>query len=81
MRSETESFFGVILIIIGIIFGLYVGFYICLCGGIAQLVNGLKADPVSIVAIAIGMLRMIGTVPVGVFSAVLLILPGLHYLF
>jgi len=77
---------GLLLIITGIVFGLFVGFYICFCGGIVQIINGFKADPISTWVIAIGILKIVGATAAGVISAFVLIIPGLamvrsHYLF
>ena len=50
---------GVLLIIAGICLGLYVGFYLCIIGGIIQFVEGVKQTPVNSWDIAFGIVRFL----------------------
>jgi hypothetical protein len=48
---------GVLLICAGIILGLYVGVWVCLVGGVVQVVNAAKANPTDVTNIALGVIR------------------------
>lgn len=57
--------FGCLLILVGIALGLYVGLWLCFIGGIVQVVEAIKAEPVSAWGIAWGVLRIVLAGPVG----------------
>ena len=50
---------GVALIVIGVAGGLYLGGWLCFIGGIVQVVEAIKAEPVSSWGIAIGLFRVV----------------------
>lgn len=50
---------GVLLIIAGIALGLYVGLYVLFIGGIVDVVEGVKADPVNGELIAWGIAKAV----------------------
>jgi uncharacterized BrkB/YihY/UPF0761 family membrane protein len=56
---------GCLLILLGIALGLYVGLWLLFIGGIVQIVEAVKADPVSSWGIAFGIVRIILAAPVG----------------
>ena len=66
---------GIILILFGIVLGGFLGLYLCLYGGIVQVINGIK-DSWSAVPIAIGVARILCTNLVSGVSALVLIIPG-----
>ena len=66
---------GVILILLGIALGGYVGLYLCLYGGIVQIIDGVK-NSFDAMPIAIGLVRVLCTSLAGWVSALLLIIPG-----
>ena len=61
---------GVLLILGGILFGLYMGLWVCFIGGIVQIIESCKADPVSGLGIALGILRFMVSSLVGWLSFV-----------
>jgi hypothetical protein len=75
---------GIILIIIGIILGLFVGGYLCLFGGIVQIVNqiqiGIDGGVISATQIAWGVVRIGLAGLLGGLSAMVFILPGINLL-
>ena len=67
---------GLLLMVLGILLGLFVGGYLCLYGGIVQIINGVQADPVSAGTIALGVIRILCAFLAGILAAAALILPG-----
>lgn len=59
---------GVLLFIIGILGGFYLGFWIMLVGGIVDIINGIKAPIVEVTVIGVGLLKMIFSGIVGWFT-------------
>jgi len=57
---------GICFILAAIAAGLYVGVWLCFIGGIVQFVEGVKADPVSGLDIALGILRFVSAFITGV---------------
>lgn len=68
---------GLLLIVLGIALGLYVGVWVMFIGGIAQAVEAFKSTPVEALDVAIGVARVFGASLVGTASAFILILPGM----
>lgn len=66
---------GVLTIIIGVLFGLWLGVYIMLFGGIVQIINNI--NPINAVYIAIGILRVLFC-ELAIFPSYLLIALGLY---
>ena len=56
---------GVIVILAGVVLGLYLGGYVCLFGGIVELIESAKMNPIDAVGIAFGILRILGAAIVG----------------
>ena len=56
---------GAIVIIFGVLLGLYLGGYICLYGGIIELVESAKMTPIDAPGIAFGIIRILGAAIVG----------------
>ena len=68
---------GLILIIIGILGGLFVGIWLCLIGGIVQVIGGItNPEGIQASAIAIGIARIVCTGLAGWLTAILAIIPG-----
>ena len=63
-----RNLLGIIIIILSIVLGLYVGVWLLFIGGIVQIVEALKMDPVSGMGIAIGLLRFISSSFLGCMS-------------
>lgn len=56
---------GVLVILAGVAAGLYVGLWLMLVGGIVQLVEAVKADPVEATDVAWGAVRILLAIPAG----------------
>lgn len=56
-----KTVLGILIIIGGIALGIWIGIWICLVGGIIQIVEALKATPVSSWGIAWGIVRVLLT--------------------
>ncbi len=69
---------GVLMILGGIAFGLYVGLWVCFIGGIVQFINEIKS-PEAVVAmnIAWSITRIVFAGLFGWLAGLLFILPGL----
>jgi len=50
---------GILFIVGGILLGLWLGLWVCFIGGIVQIVEACKADPVSAFGIAFGVVRIL----------------------
>lgn len=71
-----RNVFGVLLIVAGVAFGVYVGLWLMFIGGIVQIIDAVKATPVDGLDIAIGIVKIIFAGAAGGISAVVAILPG-----
>lgn len=70
-----KPWIGVILILLGIIVAGFVALYLCLYGGIVQVIGGIKADW-AVGQIAIGIVRVVCTGVAGSLSFMLFFIPG-----
>ena len=70
-------YIGLIMIIGGIVLGIYVGAWLCFIGGIVQIINEVKSPEAARgLVILWGIFRILLTIPAGLFSAFVLIIPG-----
>lgn len=69
---------GVLLFLLGVVLGLYVGVWWAFIGGIVQMVEASKADPIALFSIVIGFIRFVFAVFLGYLSAIVCILPSLE---
>ena len=60
-----KAVMAILFCVAGILLGLYVGIWLCFIGGIVQIVEAAKANPVSSWGIAFGITRIIIASPVG----------------
>ena len=51
--------FGTLIMIFGVLLGIYIGVWIMFIGGIVQIINAIKATPVEAMPIALGVARMV----------------------
>lgn len=70
--------FGGLLILLGIVLGTYVGIYLLLFGGITQLLEAIKANPINSMGVAWGIIKIlfsgfVGWLIFGILSAISLI--------
>ena len=71
---------GLLLILGGIAFGLYAGAWWAFVGGIVQMIGEIRAPELSAVSVAVGLLKVLCAGGIGVFSALVCIVPGLAML-
>ena len=72
-----KGLIGALLILAGICLGLYVGVWVCLIGGIIDIINELKAPrAVETLTIAWGIVKIMFASLFGWLSAIVLIIPG-----
>ncbi len=75
------GFAGILMILAGIAFGIYVGVAVCFVGGIVDIINQIKSDsPVDALTVVWAIVKIFFAAPIGYISAALLILPGLGLL-
>lgn len=67
---------GVFLILLGLVMGIYIGFYLCFIGGILQIVIAIKSPDISEMSIAWGIAKIVFSGTIGILSAIILIIPG-----
>lgn len=68
---------GLVLILGGIALGLWLGLWVCFFGGIASIIEGAKANPVDQLELAWGIIKFLSAWAVGLFSAIVLVMPGI----
>lgn len=76
-----KKYIGITLIALGIIFGIYVGVWVCFIGGIIDLVNVYNTaikihQTVEPMTIAIGIIKILFASFCGTMSAIICIIPG-----
>jgi hypothetical protein len=71
-----KAVIGIILVLAGIAFGVYVGLWVCFIGGIVQIIDAIKATPVEGLDIAIGIVRILFAGAAGALSAFVAVIPG-----
>lgn len=69
-----RNFLGVGMILAGVVLGVYVGFWICLIGGIVDIVNNFNYGDVG--GVLWGALKFFFAGLAGYASAALLVIPG-----
>ena len=68
---------GLLMVVGGVILGAYVGLYLCLYGGIVQIVQSIVAPQVDAFGVATGIVRVFITGVAGWLSASILAFPGM----
>lgn len=71
-----KVFFGYMLMILGVVLGVYVGFWLMFVGGIVQIIEAVRAETLEAMPIAMGIARVMFAGIVGFLSALVLIIPG-----
>ena len=71
---------GILMILGAVVFGVYAGLWWAFIGGIVQIVEAVKADPVSAMDIALGIVRVVFAGAIGGFSFFALAAPGVAML-
>lgn len=75
-----KDIIGLLLIIGGIVLGLYMGVYVCFFGGIVQIIEAVNVTPIVTVDLAWGIVRLCCSGIAGSLAASVLILPGMDIL-
>lgn len=73
LRNGGSGFLGligVLIIFCSILFGVYVGFWLCLVGGIATIIDQIKATNIDSWVLAIAIAKVVGCSVCGVLAAV-----------
>jgi uncharacterized membrane protein len=71
-----KSIIGILLILVGICLGLYVGVYLCFIGGIVDIIEQVRAPEMDSTAVAWDVVRIMFAGLAGWACAVIFILPG-----
>jgi len=71
-----KTILGLILISVGVVVGLYVGFWWAFIGGITQIVNAVIAPEVIATTVAWGVAKVVFASLLGWISALVFIIPG-----
>jgi uncharacterized membrane protein len=72
-----KTVLGILLIVAGVIFGLWVGVWWAFIGGIIDIVNVIRATDLDAMNLAIGIAKVMFAGVAGTLSAYLGIIPGL----
>ncbi|AEO93831.1 gp586 [Bacillus phage G] len=71
-----KSIIGIILILMGIVLGAYVGIWICFVGGIIDIIDTAKAGLFETKVIAWGVAKIVFASTIGALAGYVLIIPG-----
>jgi hypothetical protein len=74
---KKEEIIGTILIIIGVILGLYLGVWLCFIGGIINVIQAIRAENLIPMDVAIGVMKVMFSGFLGYTSAAIFVIPGL----
>ena len=73
---EHKQLIGLLMILGGVLLGLYVGVWLCFIGGIVSVMEQFKADEISSVVVGWGVFRIFCAAFIGSICAFCLIIPG-----
>lgn len=71
-----KTIIGIILMLTGLVFGLWLGVEVLFVGGIVDIINQIKAPELSVVTVAWGLVKIIFAPGVGLIIVIALISPG-----
>lgn len=71
-----RTILGVLLLVLAVPVGLYVGVWLCFILGIVQVIEAVKATPIESMGVAVGIFRIIGSIVIGIFSVIIMVIPG-----
>lgn len=73
---------GILLCLLAIICGLYVGVWVFFIGGICQVINAIKATPpIDSLNLSVGLIRMIASIFCGIIAYLAMFSPGITLIF
>lgn len=67
---------GIVLILLGVVLGLYVGGYLLFIGGIVQIITAFQVIPIMAYPIAVGLLKVLLASTVGTLVFYFLLITG-----
>lgn len=67
---------GILLIVIGVVFGLYVGIGFMFVGGIIDVIEQIRSETLEAMAVAIGVAKIIFFELGGIVAACIFVVPG-----
>jgi len=68
---------GILMILSGVVLGVYVALWICFIGGIVQLIEAVKIAPIDSMGVGVGILRIVCTAISGWIIFLILLIPGI----
>jgi len=74
--AAVKKIIGVVLIVAGVAFGIYVGIWLMFIGGIFQVIEQVRAVDMSTTSVVIGIVRVMLSGVAGYIACALLIVPG-----
>jgi len=72
-----KAVFGVFLMVCGITLGLYVGVWLCLIGGIINIIEQFQAEHINAFIMALNIAKVMLSAMLGWVTLLILFLPGL----
>jgi hypothetical protein len=78
--EKVKAIIGLILIVGGIVFGLWAGIWWAFIGGIVQIVEQVRAEQIDAYKVAFGVVKIVFAGAIGGISAFVLIRPGAAFL-
>ena len=72
-----KNVIGFLLVLCGIIFGVYVGAWLCFIGGIVDVIEQVRAESIDSMVLAIGIVKIMGASIAGGVSSFVFIGPGI----
>lgn len=82
MRKNNDWMFwlGLVMVLAGIGLGVYVGVWVCFVGGIVDVIEQVRAEDMSAVAVAWGIAKVLFAGFFGWLPSLLLIIPGYGFI-
>jgi len=75
-----KTLIGLLLIVLGVVVGVYLGVWVMFIGGIVQVIDAFKATPIVGLDVALGIARILFASVVGWLSALVCWYPGCLFL-
>jgi hypothetical protein len=75
-ESIMRQIIGFVLMVIGVVLGLYVGIWVCFVGGIVDVIMQIRAEHLQAGAVAWGVAKVVFATLFGWLSAFVLVIPG-----
>ena len=72
-----KTVIGILMVLGGVVLGLYLGLWVCFVGGIVGIIEAIRAPEVIAMDVAISVVKIIFAAAVGQISALFLVIPGL----